>query len=95
MNVLDTAGLISHTFGRWEDESGVRVAEVVDEGASFYTRLCFEGDVLVGAINIGHPDHVGAIRGLIQSRRHLGPWRDRLLKNPELVVDAFVDLTYN
>ncbi|HEX7156148.1 MAG TPA: FAD-dependent oxidoreductase [Burkholderiaceae bacterium] len=94
MNVLDTAGLISHTFGRWEDGAGVRVAELVDEGARIYTRLCFEGDVLVGAINIGHPDHVGALRGLIQSRRHLGPWCERLLKNPELVVDAFVDLTF-
>jgi len=93
MNVLDTAGLISHTFGLWQGKEGGEVVEIADEKAYLYTRLCFDGEMLVGAINIGHPDHVGAIRGLIQSRRHLGPWRDRLLRNPELVMDAFVDLT--
>ncbi len=95
MNVLDTAGLISHTFGRWQGVEGGRVAELVDEKGYLYTRLCFDGEVLIGAINIGHPDHVGAVRGLIQSRLHLGPWCERLLKNPELVVDAFVDLTHS
>jgi hypothetical protein len=35
---------------------------------------------------------VGAIRGLIQSHRHLGAWKDELMKNPHLVMDAFVDL---
>jgi NAD(P)H-nitrite reductase large subunit len=93
MNVLDTAGLISHTFGQWAGCEGGRVVEVVDEHAWLYTRLCFDGDRLVGAINIGHPDHVGAIRGLIQSRRPLGPWAERLMQNPQQVMEAFVDLT--
>jgi hypothetical protein len=34
---------------------------------------------------------VGAIRGLIQTRRALGAWKDKLLKDPQLVMDAFVD----
>jgi hypothetical protein len=34
---------------------------------------------------------VGAIRGLIQTRRKLGAWKPRLLNDPELVTDAFVD----
>ena len=68
------------------------VAERADVEHSLYTRLCFDGDRLVGAITIGHPQHVGAIRGLIQSHRHLGAWKDELMKNPHLVMDAFVDL---
>lgn len=93
MNVLDTVGLISHTFGLWKGRPDGEMAEVVDEDHFIYTRLCFEGDVLIGAITIGQSQHVGAIRGLIQTRRHLGPWKDELLKNPQRVMDAFVDVT--
>ena len=92
MNVLDSVGLISHTFGLWEGLAGGDSTEVVDEANFIYTRLCFDADQLIGAITIGHPQHVGAIRGLIQSRRHLGPWKDQLMKNPQLVMDALVDL---
>jgi NAD(P)H-nitrite reductase large subunit len=92
MNVLDTVGLVSHTFGLWDGIPGGDHTEVVDETNFIYTRLCFDGDQLIGAITIGHPHHVGAIRGLIQSHRHLGAWKDELMKNPHLVMDAFVDL---
>jgi len=92
MNVLDSVGLISHTFGLWEGLAGGDNTEVVDEANFIYTRLCFDADLLIGAITIGHPQHVGAIRGLIQSRRHLGPWKEQLMKNPHLVMDALVDL---
>ncbi len=92
MNVLDTLGLISHTFGLWEGVDGGEVAEVADAAHSLYTRLCFDGERLVGAITIGHPQHVGAIRGLIQTRHHLGPWKDRLMLEPQRVMEALVDL---
>jgi NAD(P)H-nitrite reductase large subunit len=92
MNVLDTVGLISHTFGLWQDREGAEVAEMLDEARYRYIRLCFQGDHLVGAITIGHPQHVGAIRGLIQTRRSLGPWKAELMKNPNIVMEAFVDL---
>ncbi len=92
MNVLDTVGLISHTFGLWQGSVTGEVTEVVDEANYLYTRLCFEADQLIGAITVGHPHHVGAIRGLIQSRRHLGAWKDQLVQNPHLVMDAFVEL---
>jgi len=92
MNVLDSVGLISHTFGLWQGIPTGDSAEVVDEANFIYTRLCFDSDQLIGAITIGHPHHVGAIRGLIQSRRHLGAWKDQLMKNPQLVMDALVDL---
>lgn len=93
MNVLDTVGLVSHTFGLWRERPGVDVAESADEQQFLYTRLCFEGELLVGAITIGHMQHVGAIRGLIQTRRHLGPWKAELMRNPQQVMEAFVDLT--
>ena len=91
MNVLDTVGLISQTFGLWQGVKGGETAETVNEESFLYTRLCFDGDVLVGAITIGQDRSPGAIRGLIQTRRPLGAWKDKLLQDPQLVMDAFVD----
>jgi NAD(P)H-nitrite reductase large subunit len=93
MNVLDTVGLISHTFGLWQGREGGEVIEAVDAERFRYTRLCFEGDVLVGAISIGQPRHVGAIRGLIQTRRPLGKWKEELRHNPQRVMEAFIATT--
>jgi len=92
MNVLDTVGLVSHTFGLWQGREGGEIVEKVDEGKYLYTRLCFDGDYLIGAITIGRTQHVGAIRGLIQTRRKLGKWKQRLTDNPQLVMEAFVEL---
>ncbi|MBL8484307.1 MAG: NAD(P)/FAD-dependent oxidoreductase [Rhodocyclaceae bacterium] len=93
MNVLDTVGLISHTFGLWGGKEGGEVVEAVDEDRNLYTRLCFFGEYLIGAITIGQTRHVGAIRGLIQTRRALGEWKEKLMHNPNMVMEAFVDLT--
>ncbi|TXH00706.1 MAG: NAD(P)/FAD-dependent oxidoreductase [Rhodocyclaceae bacterium] len=92
MNVLDTVGLVSHTFGLWQGREGGEIVEKVDEGKYLYTRLCFDGDYLIGAITIGRTQHVGAIRGLIQTRRKLGKWKGRLMDNPQLLMEAFVEL---
>lgn len=92
MNVLDTVGLISHTFGLWQGCEGGEIVEKVDEDNYLYTRLCFDGELLVGAITVGHTRHIGAIRGLIQGRRKLGKWKERLANNPQLVMEAFIDL---
>jgi NAD(P)H-nitrite reductase large subunit len=92
MNVLDTVGLISQSFGLWQGVEGGDIGESLDEERYLYTRLCFDDDVLVGAISIGEGRTVGAIRGLIQTRRKLGAWKDKLLGHPELVTDAFVDV---
>lgn len=92
MNVLDTVGLVSHTFGLWQGKDGGEVVEKVDEANNLYTRLCFDGDYLIGAITIGHIRHVGAIRGLIQTRRALGKWKARLMENPQRIMEAFVEL---
>ena len=92
MNVLDIGGLISHTFGQWQGVEGGEMVEEVDEENFLYTRLCFKGERMVGAITIGNCNHVGAIRGLIQTRRQLGEWKDKLMHNPHKVMAAFVDL---
>jgi len=93
MNVLDTVGLLSYTFGLWQGREDGDSVESVDAEHFHYRRLCFDADVLIGAISIGRVDHVGAIRGLIQTRRHLGPWKQRLMQDPSLLMEAFVELS--
>jgi hypothetical protein len=56
----------------------------------FRNRLQFDGDVLVGATAVGLTAHVGALRGLIQSRTRLGHWKQKLLETPTRFVEAFV-----
>ena len=93
MNVLDTVGLIAASFGQWqgvpEDQGGASV-ELRDDAAFRYLRLEFQDDRLVGATSLGLTDHVGVIRGLIQGRVRLGPWRDRLLRDPLKLMDAYL-----
>jgi len=89
MNVLDTVGLVSCSFGTWDREDA---AEFVDEQAFRYIRLAFEDDRLVGALCLGRTENIGVMRGLIQSRTKLGKWKQRLMANPNRVMDAFVAL---
>jgi NAD(P)H-nitrite reductase large subunit len=90
INVLDTLGLISSSFGQWGGVPGGDSVEEVDERGWRYLSLQFERDVLVGATSIGLTQHVGALRGLIQNRTRLGEWKDRLLKVPGQFVDAYI-----
>src|SRR5215472_16132925 len=46
INVLDTLGLISTSFGRWEGVRGGEHTEVCDDANFRYIRLEFDGDVL-------------------------------------------------
>ncbi len=93
MNVLDTAGLISTSFGLWDGVEGGDKAEIVDERNFRYIRLSFEGDRLVGAQTLGRTDQVGVLRGLIQSRIALGPWKQRLMDDPARYMDAYIACT--
>jgi NADPH-dependent 2,4-dienoyl-CoA reductase/sulfur reductase-like enzyme len=93
INVLDTLGLISASFGQWWGEgsdSGGSGVEHADDTAYRYLSLQFKDDVMIGATSIGLTQHVGALRGLIHGRVRLGDWRDRLLANPLQFVDAYV-----
>ncbi len=49
INVLDTLGLISTSFGHWDGVAGGEHAELPDAPAFRYLRLEFDGDRLVGS----------------------------------------------
>jgi len=91
MNVLDTLGLITASYGEWEGVPGGERAESLDENNYRYVNLQFDGDVLVGAITVGRTDMVGVLRGLIQSRVSLGPWKEALQQDPHRIAEAYVD----
>ncbi len=89
MNVLDTMGLISASFGLWEGSGGDRSA-LEDYDNYRYLELQFEDDVLVGANSLGLTQHVGVLRGLIQSRTRLGKWKEKLMQDPTRVMEAYL-----
>jgi NAD(P)H-nitrite reductase large subunit len=93
INVLDTLGLISTSFGQWWGEPGEAGVEQVDEAAYRYLSLQFKGDVLIGATSIGMTQHVGALRGMIQGKLRLGPWKDILLASPQRFFEAYLAST--
>jgi len=90
INVLDTLGLISSSFGNWEGVPGGDHAEQQDDRNYRLVRLEFDGDVLVGANTIGLTERVGVLRGLIQSRVQLGPWKIRLMADPLALSEAYL-----
>ncbi len=90
MNVLDTLGLVSVSFGLWRGVDGGDSVERVDADAFKYINLQFDGDHLVGAICLGRTDWVGVLRGLIQGEVSLGPWKKRLAEDPHRVAEAYV-----
>ncbi|OED37042.1 pyridine nucleotide-disulfide oxidoreductase [Chromatiales bacterium (ex Bugula neritina AB1)] len=90
MNVLDTIGLVSASFGSWMGVEGGESAELVNEKEYKYLNLQFKDDVLVGASSLGLTQHVGVLRGLIQSQTRLGVWKDRLMKDPMKIMEAYL-----
>ncbi len=90
INVLDTLGLVSSSFGEWQGVPGGEHAEMSDENNFRFLRLEFSGDVLIGANSVGLTEHVGVLRGLVQSRTKLGQWKDRLLQNPLALMQAYL-----
>ncbi len=93
MNILDTMGLISTSFGMWQGVDGGESAELSDPERYRYLNLQFRDDVLVGANSLGLTQHVGVVRGLIQTQLHLGSWKDYLLRDPTRVMEAYMGAT--
>jgi len=89
-NVLDTLGLISCSFGSWQGEPGGEHVEVSDPARFRYLRLEFQGDRLVGANTVGLTEHSGVLRGLIEGKVALGPWKQRLLRDPTQLMQAYL-----
>lgn len=90
INVLDTLGLISSSFGQWWGNAAKDGVELVDEEHYRYLSLQFDDDVLIGATAIGLTQHVGVLRGLIQNRTRLGHWKAVLKTSPLRFPEAYV-----
>lgn len=91
MNVLDTFGLVSSSFGQWWGAEGGEHVEVSDLSSFKYLRLEFSDRLVVGATSVGLTEHVGILRGLIQTRARLSPqWKTKLMRDPYKFVDAYL-----
>ena len=90
MNVLDTSGLVSTSFGSWGGVEGGESATLLDNESYKYIRLNFKDDLLVGAITVGRTDFIGVMRGLIQSEVPLGEWKEKLQEDPTLLMNAYL-----
>ena len=93
INVLDTLGMISTSFGAWQGvpaEQGGEHVELTDVAAGKHLSLQFQGDVLVGCNSVGWTDHVGVMRGLVDGKIKLGKWADHLKADPTQLMAAYL-----
>jgi NAD(P)H-nitrite reductase large subunit len=91
INVLDTLGLISTSFGDWQGAPGGEHVELTDKAAGRHLSLQFGGERLVGCNSVGWTEHVGAMRGLVEGQVKLGAeWKQRLLKDPTQLMAAYL-----
>jgi len=90
INVLDTLGLISTSFGNWEGVPGGEHTELTDKASGRHLSLQFKDDVMVGCNSVGWTEHVGVMRGLVEGQVKLGSWKDRLMHDPTKLMDAYL-----
>jgi NADPH-dependent 2,4-dienoyl-CoA reductase/sulfur reductase-like enzyme len=90
INVLDTMGLVSTSFGNWQGVPGGDHAELSDPAKFRYLRLEFDGDRVVGANSVGITEHVGVMRGLVERGVRLGAWKERLIEDPSCLMQAYL-----
>ena len=91
INVLDTLGMISASFGKWDGVPGGEQVELVDRAAGKLLSLQFGGDKLVGCNSVGWTEHVGVMRGLVEGEVKLSPeWQQRLKHDPTLLMEAYL-----
>ncbi len=90
INVLDTLGLISTSFGDWQGVPGGDHVELTDKAAGRHLSLQFKDDVLVGCNSVGWTDHVGVMRGLVEGQVKLGAWKETLKQDPTQLMQAYL-----
>jgi NADPH-dependent 2,4-dienoyl-CoA reductase/sulfur reductase-like enzyme len=90
INVLDTLGLISTSFGDWQGQPGGEHVELTDLKQGRHLSLQFKDDVLVGCNSVGWTDHVGVMRGLVEGKVKLGAWKDHLKADPTKLMQAYI-----
>ncbi|MDO8457307.1 MAG: FAD-dependent oxidoreductase [Burkholderiaceae bacterium] len=90
INVLDTLGLISTSFGDWQGRPGGEHVELTDASQGRHLSLQFKDDVLVGCNSVGWTDHVGVMRGLVEGQVKLGEWKETLKADPTKLMEAYL-----
>lgn len=90
INVLDTLGLVSTSFGEWQGVNGGDQVALTDAASGRHLNLQFDGDVMVGCNSVGWTEHIGVMRGLVEGRVHLGEWKDRLMHDPTRLMEAYL-----
>jgi NAD(P)H-nitrite reductase large subunit len=90
INVLDTLGLISTSFGDWQGRPGGEHVELTDVPAGRHLSLQFKDDVLVGCNSVGWTEHVGVMRGLVEGQIKLGAWKETLKNDPTKLMEAYL-----
>ncbi len=90
INVLDTLGLISTSFGDWQGAPGGDHVEWTDLKAGRHLSLQFRDDVLVGCNSVGWTEHVGVMRGLVEGQVKLGTWKEILKQDPTKLMEAYL-----
>jgi NAD(P)H-nitrite reductase large subunit len=89
INVLDTLGLISASFGDWAGTPTCDHVELTDKASGRHLSLRFQDDVMVGCNAVGWTDHIGVMRGLVEGQIKLGPWKDKLMQDPTRLMQAY------
>jgi len=72
---------------------GGEFGELLNRDRYRYMNLQFDDDILVGATSLGLTEHIGILRGLIQTKTRLGAWKDRLIQDPTRVMEAYLAST--
>ncbi|MES9970076.1 MAG: FAD/NAD(P)-binding oxidoreductase [Candidatus Thiodiazotropha sp.] len=93
MNVLDTLGLVSSSFGAWNGIQGGESAAYSLSSGYTYLNLQFDDERLVGASSIGNAEHLQLLPRLIHSNLPLKGWKKRLMEDPCRVGEAFYTLS--
>lgn len=90
INVLDTLGLISCSFGNWQGVSGGEHVEISDIPNNRHLNLQFEDDVLVGCNAVGWTQHVGVLRSLVEDQIQSRFMERQTQSRPTLLVEAYL-----
>jgi NAD(P)H-nitrite reductase large subunit len=86
MNILDACGLQCASFGRWGEATEAMTIHNPDRPV--YRKLLWTGDRITGAVflgpasDLGMLNDVGMVKGILQTRTPLGPWKEFLRENP-------------
>ena len=95
MNILDVCGLQFASYGNWLDTSAEAMT-IANSASQIYRKLMWTGDEITGAMFVGRAQDVGMltdlgmVKGMMQTRAKLGPWKEFLRENPFDIRRAYI-----